>query len=150
MSRVYVATGNYTSGTATDYIFFELATGAVKIVIHEIWLTSANLGTPIPRGVLLARRSTASSGGLASGVEIELLDAQSPTTTVTVTRAGTVGTLAGELKNWLWNHVSPLIYRPLPDDRVIIAANSWVTLTRASTPIGGDRTVRIHMVWEEL
>ena len=150
MSRIYTgAIDIANAGTDADQDIFVLATSSsVKAVLHEFEIYS-NATAAASLKLELVRRTGAGTGGTPITEEEHDPDNSTAATVAMTTDAEGPGTISGAaLKNFYWEQLGPLIYRPAPEDRIIIDVSSFLALNLLTNPasaaIGG------YVTWEEL
>ena len=65
------------------------------------------------------------------------------------TDAETPGTISGAaLKNFWWEQLGPLIYRPAPEDRIIMDVSGFLAMHLLTDPV--NSAFGGYVTWEEL
>jgi hypothetical protein len=148
--RIYTAAIDIAdAGTDADQDIFELvlSTGE-KSILHEFELYSDATAAAVLK-LELVRRSTTGTGG--TGLTEEEHDPGNTVTTnvtasQTVTAPGTIS--GGALKNFYWEQLGPLIYRPAPEDRIV-----WNNTLRLALHLGtnpANVAIGGYVTWEDL
>lgn len=149
MGRIYTGAINIAdAGTDADQDIFVLASAAsAKVILHEFEIYSDS-DAAVLLNLRLVRRTGAGTGGSAVTEEKHDPDSAAPTVTMT-TDAETPGTLSGAaLRQFLWEQLGPLIYRPAPEDRIIMDVSSFLALNLQTNP--ANSAFAGFVVWEEI
>lgn len=149
MGRIYVGPINITdAGTDASQDVFTLGAGSTnKIAVHEFEIYSDTISAAA-LNVSLHRRSAAGTGGSAvTEVAIDPDNTVTPTATMT-TDTETPGTSTAILMRWWWEQLGPLVYRPAPEDRIVIEVSSYLGLQLNTSP--ANAALAGYVIWEEL
>lgn len=147
--RIYtVAIDVADAGTDADQDIFELVgSSSGKFILHEFEIYSDAVSAASLK-LELVRRSTTGTGGTALTEE-----AHDPDNNATINVAAsqfvtTPGTLSGAaLKNFWWEQLGPLIYRPAPEDRIIADLSGRLCLNLLTSP--ANAAIGGYVTWEE-
>lgn len=133
----------------SDQDIFELVNGStVSCVIHQFELYSATTTDERVR-LRLLRRSTTGSGGTGA-TEVSLDGGNTVSAVAAVSQLVTTpGTAGAVMKAWFWSQLSPLIYLPTPEERVIVSPSGRVALN-LQTAVASTRNWSGFVVWEEV
>lgn len=149
MSRIYTAAIDIAdAGTDADQDIWEMVLGSAgKAILHEFEIYS-NTVVAVALKLELVRRSTTGTGGTALTEEAHDPD-NSSTINAAMTQGVTApGTLSGAaLKNFWWEQLGPLIYRPAPEDRVIVDISARLALNLLTSP--ANAALGGYVTWEE-
>lgn len=149
MSRIYTAAIDIAdAGTDADQDIWEMVLStAGKSILHEFEIYS-NVTTAASLKLELVRRSSTGTGG--TGLTEEAHDPDnSSTINSSLTQGVTApGTLSGAaLKNFWWEQLGPLIYRPAPEDRIIVDISGRLALNLLTSP--ANAAIGGYVTWEE-
>jgi hypothetical protein len=133
----------------SDQDIFEIVNGStVSLILHQFELYSATTSDERVR-LRLLRRSTTGSGGTGS-TEVALDGGNTVAAVAAVSQLVTTpGTAGAILKSWYWSQLSPLVYLPTPEDRVIVSPSGRLCLN-LQTAVGSTRNWSGYVVWEEV
>jgi hypothetical protein len=150
MGRIYSGAIDIAdAGTDADQDIFVLASGSAnKVVLHEFEIYS-DTAIAASLKLELVRRTGAGTGGTAITEEEHDPDNTVANTCSMTTDAETPGTISGAaLKNFWWEQIGPLIYRPAPEDRIIMDVSQFLALNLLTSP--ANAAIGGYVTWEEI
>jgi hypothetical protein len=148
MSRIYTVPIDIAdAGTDADQDIFEMVFGSSgKGILHEFEIYSDNVSAASVKLELVSRGSTGSGGTTLTAVPHDP-DNGSTINAAVSQGVTTPGTLGSVYKNFWWEQLGPLVYRPAPEDRIVIDNFARIALNLLTNPqnsaIGG------YVTWEE-
>lgn len=139
---------NLTVTNDSDQDLWELTAPAAKAVrLHHFEVYSATTSDERVR-LRLLRRTTAGSGG-AGATEVATDGAAAAVGTAVVTLNTTPGTAGDVLLAWYWSQLSPLIYLPTPECRIVVPPSGRIALN-LETAVASSRNWSGFVVFEEI
>lgn len=139
---------NLTVTNDSDQDIWELTAPAAKAVrVHHFEVYSATTSDERVR-LRLLRRSTGGSGG-AGATEVPTDGAAAAVGTAVVTLNTTPGTAGDVLLAWYWSQLSPLIYLPTPECRIVVPPSGRLALN-LETAVASSRNWSGFVVFEEI
>ena len=139
---------NLTVTNDSDQDIWELTAPAAKAVrVHHFEVYSATTSDERVR-LRLLRRTTAGSGG-AGATEVATDGAAAAVGPAVVTLNTTPGTAGNVLLAWYWSQLSPLIYLPTPECRIVVPPSGRLALN-LETAVASSRNWSGFVVFEEI
>jgi hypothetical protein len=127
MSVYTVPFSNLSVTNDSDQDIFEItAPSDAAVILHHFEFYSA-VTTDERVRLRLVRRSTAGSGG-AGATEVPVAGTAAAVGTAVVQLNTTPGTVGDVLLAWYWSQLSPLIYLPTPECRIILPPGGRIGL----------------------
>jgi hypothetical protein len=151
MGRMYSASFDNASVTNdADQDIWEFVNASTSIILlHEFQLYSATTTDERLR-LRIVRRTTTGTGGGTALTKTALDQGNSVASGATITPLVTApGTAGNVLKAFYWSQLSPLIYLPTPEARILISASSRLSLN-LETAVSSTRSMSGYLVYEEL
>ena len=149
MSRMYTVPFENLSVTndSTQDVWQITAPSTAAVVLHHMELYSAV--TTDERVRLIMQRVTGAGSGGSAMTEVPLDPAESAAAAAVVTLNTTPGTTTTILHAWYWSQLSPLIWLPTPECRVVLAPSAIVVLNLA-TAVASTRNWSGFLTWQEV
>jgi hypothetical protein len=140
---------NLSVTTDADQDIIEIVNGAtVTVVVHEFRLDAATTSDERVR-IRLCRRSTTGSGG-TGGTEVALDQGNTVAAVAALsTLVTTPGTIGNLLQAWYWSQLSPLVYLPTPEERVVVSPSGRLCVN-LQTAVASTRNWSGYIIWEEI
>lgn len=129
-------------------IFEMVASAAVPFLLHSFELYSATTSDERVKLTLLRRTSTGSGGSAATENALDGGNTVSAGTAVS-TLVTTQGSAGAVLWGAQWSQLSPLIYLPPPESRIIVPGGGRLALA-LGTAVATTRTWSGQVVFEEI
>lgn len=148
MSRIYtVPFSNLQVTNDSTQDIFQLTAAAGHVVkLHHLELYSSVTSDERVR-LTLQRVTGAGSGGSAmTEVPVDAGDAAADAAVVTLNT--TPGTTTTVLLEWYWSQLSPLVYLPTPEARIVVPPSGIVVLNLATAP-AATRSWSGFLKWSE-
>jgi hypothetical protein len=144
MGAIYTGALDFNPASDGDFLWFELKAGSQKLAIHSIEMYSDFVtdGTVL---ISLYRAASNATGG--TSVTIEPIDPDSPSSSATLAQFAQFVSGGTVTHEWRWTPQGPFIYRPAPEDRLIIDRLTNLQIRQQTVLIneyGGS------LCWEEL
>lgn len=123
-----------------------LAPSDASVILHHMELYSA-VTSDERVNLRLLRRTTDGNGGTAT--EVPLRGTAAAVGTVVETLATTPGTAGDVLLAWYWSQLSPLVYLPTPETRIVVPPSGRIALN-LQTAVAVSRSWSGFIVFEEV
>lgn len=150
MGRMYsVPFENLSVTNDSDQDIWEIVNGSgVALILHHFELYSATTSDERVR-LRLLRRSTTGSGGTAC-TEVALDGGNTVAAAAAVSQLVTTpGTAGAIIDSWYWSQLSPLVYLPAPEERIIVSPSGRLCLNLL-TAVGSTRNWSGLLHFEEV
>lgn len=126
---------------------WELTAGSTnQCVLHGFELYSAAIAAEI-LDLRLVRYAVSGSGG-AAATEVLIDEDASAITGAVETLNTTPGTTPIILMGFQWEQLGPLIYLPIPEDRIVVQTSGIIALNLQTAPTAVAMSG--HVIWEEI
>lgn len=151
MGRVYAASFNISAfGTAAGDVIHISAAAEIPLSIHQIVIGQQDSETNEMLGVLLARQTTAGSGGTVEAGEPLLPNDAADSATVRVgDTTDAVGT-STEMFRDAFSVLSGWQYLPAPEDRIIVSGTTVPLVLKITDTPTVDMDINGVIIYEEL
>lgn len=149
MSRIYTVPFDNLQVTndSTQDIFQLTAAAGHAVKLHHFELYSATTTDERVRLILQRVTGAGSVGTAMTEVPVDAGDAAADAAVMTLNT--TPGTTTTPLLAWYWSQLSPLVYLPVPEDRIVVPPSGIIVLNLA-TAVASTRSWSGFLTWEEI
>jgi hypothetical protein len=149
MSRIYTVPFDNLSVTndSTQDVWQLTAAAGHAVKIHHMELYSAT--TTDERVRLILQRATGAGSVGTNMTEVPVDAGDSAADAAVMTLNTTPATTVTPLLAWYWSQLSPLVYLPVPEDRIVVPPSGILVLNLA-TAVASTRNWSGFLTWEEI